>query len=70
MSAFKNLVEFNKQLPHHQGVELLNLIHAYVLETEAEKLALMEQYESIFLNTKLSTNKTLSTNPHQTVQGC
>jgi hypothetical protein len=70
MSAFKKLVEFNKQLPHHQGVELLNLIHAYVLETEAEKLALMEQYESIFLNAKLSTNKTLSTNPHQTVQGC
>jgi hypothetical protein len=67
MSAFKNLVEFNKQLPHHQGVELLNLIHAYLLETESEKLALMEQYESIFKN---ATNKTLLSNPIQTIEGC
>ena len=67
MTAFKNLVEFNKQLPHHQGVELLNLIHAYLLETEAEKLALMEQYESIFKN---ATNKTPLTNPLNSVEGC
>lgn len=67
MTAFKKLVEFNKQLPHHQGVELLNLIHAYLLETEAEKLALMEQYESIFKN---ATNKTPLSNPIQTIEGC
>ena len=80
MSAFTKLAEFNKQLPQEQGVELLTLIHAYVLESESEKLQLMEQYERIIRAMQdkpkyevvaiAGTAETLLSNPHQTVLGC
>ena len=80
MTAFTKLAQFNKQLPQEQRVELLTLIHAYVLESESEKLQLMEQYERIIRAMQdkpkydvvaiAGTAETLLTNPIQTIEGC
>jgi hypothetical protein len=80
MSAFTKLAQFNKQLPQEQGVELLTLIHAYVLESESEKLQLMEQYERIIRAMQdkpkyevvaiAGTAETLLSNPLNSVEGC